>query len=205
MSTPADIAAAMAACGLSAEQVAAVLSKLQVRSAGAERQARYRARKGSQTVTCDVTCDVTKASPNVTEVTPSRVGAPAGVQFTQNLEVKKERKSAGNVTRDDAFGRFWQVWPHKVGKPAAESAFARHFLEIDAILEGLQRYIRDKPPDRPWLNPSTFLNQRRWEDAPATVSPVYRGPPGSKPYTLQDSLDSQARRDRIAQDRLKYA
>lgn len=44
MSTPAEIAAAMAACGLSADQVAAVLSKLQARSAGADRQARYRAR-----------------------------------------------------------------------------------------------------------------------------------------------------------------
>lgn len=70
-----------------------------------------------------------------------------------------------------AFARFWNAWPHKVGKPAAEKAFAKVVDEIEIILVGIESYIRDKPPDRPWLNPATFLNQRRWEDQPAAATP----------------------------------
>lgn len=92
------------------------------------------------------------------------------------------------------FDRFWKPWPHKVGKPDAMKAFARVAGEVEAILAGMQRYIRDKPPDRPWLNPSTFLNQRRWEDEAAPVADVYRGPPGAKPFTLQDAAAAAARR-----------
>jgi hypothetical protein len=33
-------------------------------------------------------------------------------------------------------------------------------------MAGLERYVRNQPPNREWLNPSTFLNQRRWEDEP---------------------------------------
>jgi hypothetical protein len=70
----------------------------------------------------------------------------------------------------DAFNRFWSVWPHKVGKPDAARSFLRVAGEVDAIISGVERYIRDKPPDRSWLNPGTFLNQRRWEDQPAPVA-----------------------------------
>lgn len=74
----------------------------------------------------------------------------------------------------EAFARFWQAWPNKVGKPAAERAFKKVADELDAILAGIERYIANKPCDRPWLNPATFLNQRRWEDQPAPVSqPIY--------------------------------
>lgn len=68
------------------------------------------------------------------------------------------------------FARFWSVWPHKVGKPAAERAFRRVAGEVEDILAGVERYVATKPPDRPWLNPATFLNQRRWEDQPAPVA-----------------------------------
>lgn len=71
-----------------------------------------------------------------------------------------------------SFERFWSAFPNKVGKPAALKAFQKVAREIDAILEGVERYIREKPSDRPWLNPSTFLNQRRWEDQPAPVQSV---------------------------------
>ena len=64
---------------------------------------------------------------------------------------------------------FWPTYPHKVGKPKALSAFltARKSVDLDVIMAGLQRYIRDKPPDRSWLNPATFLNQERFNDEPA--------------------------------------
>jgi hypothetical protein len=66
------------------------------------------------------------------------------------------------------FDRFWLYYPHKVGKRAAAAAFRRASArappaEIEA---GLQRYLVEKPDDRPWCNPSTWLNQDRWLDQP---------------------------------------
>lgn len=85
-------------------------------------------------------------------------------------------------TSPEGFGEFWRIWPHKVGRPAAERAFARHpAAELPAILAGVERYVSTKPPDRPWLNPATFLNQRRWEDAPAAE-------PRAGPSGRQDGL-----------------
>lgn len=71
-----------------------------------------------------------------------------------------------------AFDReFWPKYPHKVGKPAAAKAWEKLWRELHGdiapIIGGLERYCRDKPADRPWLNPATFLNQRRFDDEPA--------------------------------------
>ncbi|RTL52908.1 MAG: hypothetical protein EKK40_07100 [Bradyrhizobiaceae bacterium] len=69
--------------------------------------------------------------------------------------------------------QFWTKYPHKVGKPKA-------LLKLDRIrlrgvswrelMDGLDRYMRTKPPDRPWLNPETFINQERWTDQPAEIA-----------------------------------
>lgn len=77
---------------------------------------------------------------------------------------------------------FWPRYPNKVGKPRALEAYiaARRKATLPEILDGLARYKSDKPPDRQWLNPATFLNQERWTDEPA---PVDRNPgrTGSEP------------------------
>lgn len=69
------------------------------------------------------------------------------------------------------FENFWAKYPHKVGKRDAEKAFSQAIRRdsVDAIMDGLDRYAR-KTDDRPWCNPSTFLNQDRWSDAPASVA-----------------------------------
>lgn len=72
---------------------------------------------------------------------------------------------------DRAFEDWYGRYPHKVGRAAAE----RHFRSIrqkrmatfDELVTGLDRYIREKPPDRPWCNPATWLNQHRWKDEPS--------------------------------------
>lgn len=87
-------------------------------------------------------------------------------------ERKEETREAALSVEPGAFDEFWSEWPNKVGKPAAEksfrSAIKRGAKPLD-IQEGLRAYVRSKPPDRPWLNPATFLNQNRWEDRPAQV------------------------------------
>lgn len=73
---------------------------------------------------------------------------------------------------NDAKEAFWAKYPHKVGKGAAMKSFDRIAKRPDRppfseIMAGLDRYIREKPPDRPWCNPATWLNQERWSDVPA--------------------------------------
>lgn len=84
----------------------------------------------------------------------------------------------GNRERDARDARlafdaeFWPRYPHKVGKPTAQRSFEKLWRElhgnISTVIAGLERYCLDKPADRPWLNPATFLNQRRFEDQPAS-------------------------------------
>lgn len=93
------------------------------------------------------------------------------IPLTTNQSSKKKETREDALSYDFEFAGFWEIWPNKVGKPAALKAFlsARKRAGLDAIVEGVFAYIRDKPPDRPWLNPATFLNQNRWEDQPAKV------------------------------------
>ncbi len=68
---------------------------------------------------------------------------------------------------------FWPCYPHKTGKPVALRAYikARKQHSKEDIMRGLGRYLGSKPADRPWLNPSTFLNQARYLDQPASLGP----------------------------------
>jgi uncharacterized protein YdaU (DUF1376 family) len=86
-------------------------------------------------------------------------------------EIALERHGEAAVIEDEFDRAFWPAYPHKVGKPAALKAFraARKRAELARILDGLEAYIRDKPPDRSWLNPATFLNQDRFDDQPASA------------------------------------
>lgn len=79
------------------------------------------------------------------------------------------------------FDQFWAVYPNKVGKRAAEKAFAaaRKRVSQADLMAGLVAYTR-KSDDRPWCNPATWLNQDRWEDRPAQ-QPVRAGPAAQQP------------------------
>lgn len=118
---------------------------------------------------------------NVDETqTETQSDTPAERSRNKEEEPKKDNKQEGRkketrevaLLSDFEFEDFWKLWPNKVGKPAALKAFvsARKRAGLDAIVSGVFAYIRDKPPDRPWLNPATFLNQNRWEDQPAQVA-----------------------------------
>jgi hypothetical protein len=120
---------------------------------------------------------------NVSETPPET----EQIQITETEKKKETREVA--LSSDFEFEDFWKLWPNKVGKPAALRAFvsARKRAGLDAIVDGIFAYIRDKPPDRAWLNPATFLNQNRWEDQPATVSAT-NGKPKSAVIQAADDL-----------------
>lgn len=76
------------------------------------------------------------------------------------------------------FEQFWQRYPHRVGKQDALKAFLairkQGSVTLEAMMAGLDRYIRTKPPDRSWCNPGTWLRQGRWEDEPS-INDGFRG------------------------------
>jgi hypothetical protein len=97
-------------------------------------------------------------------------------QTTINKEEKKEEPRASALIDDgwpnDFREQFWARYPHKVGKPKALAKLEqcrKRGVSWLALIAGLERYIREKPPDRSWMNPETFLNGERWNDQPAKV------------------------------------
>lgn len=108
--------------------------------------------------------------------TDAQTDEPATHERRKEEDLKKIRNKKEEDTRE--FDAFWLSWPNKVGKPAAQRAFAaakKRGATLDEILVGVENYIREKPPDRPWLNPATFLNQDRWKDRPAAVGAAKNG------------------------------
>lgn len=101
----------------------------------------------------------------------------------------------------DAFDQFYKRYPHKVGKGAAVRAFdkaRRSGAPWQKITTSLERYIREKPPDRAWCNPATWLNEGRWDDEPA-ANGGSSGHRGSR--SLQDDSRSVSRAlDRLGDD-----
>ena len=81
------------------------------------------------------------------------------------------------------FDAFWAAYPHKVGKADARLKFPKALEKaaLPELLAGLQRYIAEKPPDRSWCNPATWLHQERWGDQPAPVTNGHARPNGTGP------------------------
>lgn len=110
-------------------------------------------------------------NPKVKEGVNPPVNAEVKAQIPEARSQNQKEKDTREAALFAAMQAFWSIWPNKVGKPAALKALrsAIDRATISEICEGVENYIRDKPPDRPWLNPATFLNQNRWEDRPAAV------------------------------------
>lgn len=93
------------------------------------------------------------------------------------LPPKGERVPSASERRFDAF---WKAYPKKVGKGAAQKAFGR--LKVtDELLKAMLDAIEVQKRGEQWQkdggqyipNPSTWLNQQRWEDElPFTDMPM---------------------------------
>jgi hypothetical protein len=78
-----------------------------------------------------------------------------------------EELSKKNLDINNEFEIFWNIYPRKVAKKAAEVAFAKasKHTSVAIILSGAGRYARD--PNRVeayTAHPATWLNAHRWLD-----------------------------------------
>lgn len=96
-----------------------------------------------------------------------------------NTNTNTERADAHGIKGDDmAFEAFWAAYPKKVGKKDARKAFAKIARsEWDKLVPAVEAQKKSKQ----WLkddgqyipNPSTWLNQGRWEDQVETAKSNY--------------------------------
>jgi hypothetical protein len=81
--------------------------------------------------------------------------------------------------QDERFDTFWKAYPKKVGKGAAKKAFIKAKVS-DNLLSQMLTAIETQRRTHQWQkengqfipNPSTWLNQSRWEDEPQGVEIV---------------------------------
>lgn len=100
------------------------------------------------------------------DVTPLPDSKPISVKPDNKHTPRKGAKSVFT----DGFDEFWAVYPKKDAKQTAVKAWLKLKPDDDlkqAIIAGVQRDIdgRWKGAERRYIpNPTTYLNQRRWED-----------------------------------------
>lgn len=91
----------------------------------------------------------------------------------KEIEIDKEKDPPiapprGASTKDADFDRFWKVYPNKTGKQAARKAFDKVKVSVDILIAAVEeqktweKWTKDGGQYIP--NPSTWLNQGRWED-----------------------------------------
>jgi hypothetical protein len=127
-------------------------------------------------------------------VTPSLADPSlADPSCTKEKKTKAKKKVP---TYPPDFETFWEAYPNKVGKGEAVKAWkaARKsglLPPADKLIEILGEQVSSRDHNAsvgvfvpPWPNPSTWLNQRRWEDEPSSK------PQPAKPKTqMQKNLD----------------
>lgn len=64
------------------------------------------------------------------------------------------------------FDQFWQAYPRRVSKGRARKAFDKALRKTDlqAILDGVEKYKLCKPDYADWAHAATWLNDERWDD-----------------------------------------
>jgi uncharacterized protein YdaU (DUF1376 family) len=123
------------------------------------------------------------------ETESSQASPPSTAIIQQTTDNKQQEETrASRASSNEAFDRWWEGYPEKVGKGAAKRAFLKALSKtsLDQLIGGVERYKATKPPDRAWCNPATWLNQERWLDVPATngidtAELSFGGPPTEPP------------------------
>lgn len=85
------------------------------------------------------------------------------------------RNGNGDKEYSENFQKFWQAYPRKEAKGAAEKALSKVKVSLDVLLNALEKHKKswDNPKYIP--HPATWLNERRWEDETVGVPKAKRG------------------------------
>lgn len=113
---------------------------------------------------------VCHASPDPTRPDPTRPLKHTPAPTAPN-DTKPTKKTAPKH-----FNEFWNHYPRKVGKRAAETAYRNATKRADesTIIDGVKRYATDPNlPDPKFIpHPATWLNRDGWLDEPEPTQPT---------------------------------
>lgn len=91
-------------------------------------------------------------------------------------EQEQDKEQVKEVKVSDGFSEFWSAYPRKVGKSEAGKAWQKHKPDLAVVLKALEaqkqsdQWQRDGGKFIP--HPSTWLNQKRWEDEVETFEVI---------------------------------
>ena len=80
------------------------------------------------------------------------------------------------MSRTQDFVVFWQSYPRKIGKLAAEKAYEKtrkRGVTQQQLLDGIAAYVQHKPAYADFCHPATWLTQGRWDDEYAPASKAH--------------------------------
>ena len=90
---------------------------------------------------------------------------------TSTVQDKKPKKTDAEIKQETGFNEFWDAYGKKTGTKRAFSAWKRLTKrQRIAAMAGVKDYVRSTPDVRFRKNPTTWINQRCWEDE--MISPV---------------------------------
>lgn len=84
---------------------------------------------------------------------------------------ERERKGNSNKKFQESFAKFWKVYPRKVSKTTAEKSWNK-LKPSPSLVEKILADVNQKANSESWTkdgrrfcpHPSTYINQKRWED-----------------------------------------
>lgn len=125
--------------------------------------------------------------------------APNGLEAEAPPRTPGKAVSPGRSPYGAAFGRFWEIYPRKVGKREAWKVWQQIISDASAeeIIAGAVRY-RDDPNREPQYtaHPSTWLRAGRWDDDPLPTRSGKQTAGQGKMRSYQEIYDRLNRTDR---------
>jgi hypothetical protein len=107
-------------------------------------------------------------NPTVGKTDHRKTGASIEQHPLEQHKDKNNKKKKPHIF-DAGFEEFWQTYPRRTAKGAAQTAWAKAIIKEDAdvIIAAAAAFAADVNRED-WVtpHPSTWLNQRRWEDDP---------------------------------------
>jgi hypothetical protein len=165
----------------SADPAAPSVDKRQARNARYYQNKRL---KASENKTDKTVSDVSDASKTVSDTALTcvrEVGLTSSLRSEDKPPVSPDGETPPpklKLAKPNGFARFWDAYPNKVGKRAAEAEYERALKRISGpdppkiILAGLERAKRSRQWAEGFIpHPKTWLHQDRWEDQPTEVQP----------------------------------
>ena len=125
---------------------------------------------------------------------PAGAAAGPGALFEAPAVPEQAQPVSGRQSAREGFSAFWDVYPRKTGKIAAQRAYERalRHASIDEIHAGVRRaaahWTCSRIETRFIPHPASWLNAGRWEDDLPDVRPLYENPYAHLPHasTLHD-------------------